>query len=288
MQGYPAFFLCALDGGTSNYSSVLLSTGHGEWHEFYRAPEKGQRIRRLHMQVIPGSTIDRLWVSMGTDVLWLPMPSDTLDPYRDSNYRFTHEGHVISAWHYANMQDVTKFWNSLKVFAEALSGTAQIIEAEYQTDGDIETDTWTSLNGTFNTVPVEEVGFSSGNDVTARRLRYRLRFLTTDNTKTPKMKAALIEALGRVAPKWQYSFTFKAKDENLDIEGDDDSYTDISTLITQIDTWAASAVPLTMRCIYSPFDNKTVFAEAAPMRPYAVITDDQVESHVSQMVVYEK
>jgi hypothetical protein len=169
-----------------------------------------------------------------------------------------------------------------------LVASKQTIEADYQTDGDIETDTWTAINGTFDTVPVEEVGFTSANNLTARRLRYRLRFLTTENTKTPKMKAVVVEALGRVAPKWQYSFTFKAKDENLDIEGDDDSYTDISTLITQIDTWAASAVPLTMRCIYSPFDNKTVFAEAAPMRPYAVITDDQVESHVSQMVVYEK
>jgi hypothetical protein len=216
------------------------------------------------------------------------MPSDTLDPYRDSNYRFTHEGHVISAWHYANMQDVTKFWNSLKVFAEALSGTAQIIEAEYQTDGDIETDTWTSINGTFNTVPVEEVEFKSANDLTGRRLRYRLRFLTTDNTKTPKMKVALIEALGRVAAKWQYTFTFRAKDENLDREGDDDDYTRVETLITKVDEWSASAVPLTMRCLYSPFDNKTVFAEAAPMRPYLVTPDEQSESHVSQMTVYEK
>ena len=294
MQGYPAFFLCALDGGASNYSSVLLSTGHGDWHEFYRAPEKGQRIRRLHMQVIPGSTIDRLWVSQGTDVLWLPMPSDTLDPYRDSNYKFTHEGHVISAWHYANMQDVTKFWNSLKVFAESLTAyttaksSEQIIEAEYQTDGDTETDTWTAINGTFDTVPVEEVAFKSANDLTGRRLRYRLRFLTTDNTKTPKMKAVIVEALGRVAPKWQYSFTFRAKDENLDREGDDDSYVTVETLITKVDEWSASAVPLTMRCLYSPFDNKTVFAEAAPMRPYLVTPDEQSESHVSQMTVYEK
>jgi hypothetical protein len=288
MQGYPGYFFCALDGGDSNYSSVLISTGHGDWHEFYRAPETGQRIRRLHLQVIPGDTVDRLWVSQGTDVLWLPIPSNTRDPYRDSNYRYTHEGHIISSWHYANLHDVTKFWNSLKVFAENLSGTAQIIEAEYQTDGAIETDTWTAVNGTFNTVPVEEVGFKSANNLTGRRLRYRLRFLTTDNTKSPKMKATVVEALGRVAPKWEYPMTFRAADENMDIEGDDDSYVAIDTLIDQLDTWAASPIPLTMNNAFVLYDDKIVFADPTSLKPVTIIVDDQLEVQIAQMTVYEK
>lgn len=288
MQGYPAFFWAAIRGQqTTDYSSILLSSGHGDWHEFYRAPEANQRIMALHLQVIPGFRTDRLWVGQGTDTLWLPVPSRTFDPYRDSQYRYTHEGHIISAWHYANMQDVVKFWNTVTAFAENLSGTDQRIRIEYQSDGDIESDTWTDMDGYFDAVPSDAVSFTSDNSLSKRRIRYRLRFVTTDNSKTPKLKAVVVEALGKVPPKWQYSFTFRAKDENLDREGDDDSYTSVETLITKLDAWAAAATPLTMRCLYSPFDNKTVFIDASPMRPYLVTPDEQTEAHVSQLTVYE-
>ncbi len=288
MEGYPGYFMCAVDGGESNYSSILVTYGHQDWHELYRAPEKGQRIRRLHMQPIPGSTIDRLWFSMGPDVCWLPMPSDTFDPYRDSNYLYTHEGHIVSAWHYANMQDVLKFWGSLKVFAENLTADEQYIEAEYQIDDVDETDTWTAINGTFDTSPLEEVDIKSDNTVTARRFRFRLRFLTTDSAKTPKMTANLIEAIGTVKPKWEYSMTFRVADENVDIEGDDDSYVAAEIIQEQMDTWAGAQTPLTQRCVYVPYDNKTVFATALPLKPVSVITDEGLEVQVGQLVVYEK
>ena len=290
LEGYPGFFLAAIDGGTSNYSSILVTSGSRDWHEIYRAPQTGQRIRNLHFQVISGSTIDRLWFSQGTDICWIPFPSDTLDPFRDSNYTFTHEGHLITSWMYADLQDVNKLWKSVKVFAENLTASSQIVECDYQTDGDTETSAWTAVNGTFDTVPVEEIDLVAdivANPVTGRRIRFRFRFYTDDNSKTPRMKATVAEALGRISTKYKYAMTFRARDEALDIEGDDASYTAVETLMAQLDTWATSATPLTMECIYSPFDNKTVLIEAASLQPVSVITDDQIEVHVGQLEVTE-
>jgi hypothetical protein len=281
LVGYPGMFFAAIDGD-SNYSSVLVNNGLG-WHELYRAP-KGERIRNIYFQVIPGSTVDRLWISQGNDIVWLPFPSNTFDPYRDSNYRYTHEATITSAWHYMKMQDVQKFFKSLKLFCENVTASAQVVEAEYQTDG---SSTWTAINGTFDTVPVEEVDFSSTNAANGRRLRYRLRLNTNDNTKTPKVTAAVVEALGRIDVKYSYSFTFAARDENLDLEGDDDSYTTVQTLVNQLNTWATSTTPLTMRTVFSPYDNKTVFIDPASYRPHSIVFDDQLEAHIGNMTVYE-
>jgi len=230
---------------------------------------------------------------MGTDVLWLPMPSDTLDPYRDSNYRFTHEGHVISSWHYAGMQDVQKLYKSLKVFAENLTASAQVIEAEYQTDGAIETDTWTAINGTFDTVPIEEVDFSSSNNVTGRRLRYRLRLKTTSNSSTPKVKATVLEALGKVASKQSWTFSFIAQDDPQDTDGQLATATGVSdisrveTLITQLDSWLTNPTTLTFRNNYSPFDSNNVLLESYQIRPIKLDPSDQFEAHIGTMTLVE-
>jgi len=290
LVGYPGRFFASVDGGSSNYSSILTSTGSSDWHEIYRAPEVGKRIRNMAFEVVPGLS-DRLWFSQGMDMLWLYFPSNTLDPTRDSSYRFTHEGHLITSWTYLDLQDVPKLFKSVKVFGENYSGSTRVISCDYQTDGDDESSAWTEISGTFNTVPIEEIDFASNavtGAVTGRRIRLRFRFYTDDASESPRMKASIIEAIGRIGTKFQYSVNYRAKDEDIDLEGDEvTEFTTVQAVMTQLDSWANSATPLTMRCVYSPFDSKTVLLEPSTLQPYANVPDEQVETHVAQVVATE-
>ena len=290
MVGYPGVFFNAVDGDTSNYSSILLTSGSRDWHELYRAHQTGQRIRNLYFQVIPGSTVDRLWFSQGTDILWLPFPSDTLDPFRDSNYLFTHEGHLITSWMYADLQDVQKLFKSMKVFAENVTTAAQVIQCDYQTDGATETGTWNNLNGAFDNVPVEEVDLVANqvtSAVTGRRVRFRFRFETNSNTSTPRMKATVAEMLGKVDQKYAYSFAFRAEDFADDLLLQTPSGDRVETLVTQLETWAGAPTPLTFRNLHSPFDSKTVTLTSLELDPISVDPGAQLEKLRGSMTLVE-
>jgi len=280
---YPGRIFASIAVDSTRYSSILDVTRLG-WHEWYRCSEAGQSIENMHVQVVPGWTVDRLWFVQGQDILWLPLPGNTLREDTDPDFRFTHEGTVESGWLYGGMQDVVKFYNSLKLLTTGTSST-KLVEADYRTN---ETATWTALPSAFDTF-IEEIGFSSATppSVTGRRLRYRLRMMTNDATVSPIIKASVVEAIGRVPIKYSYTFSFKVGDENTDLEGDDDSYSRAETMITQLDTWANAATPLTWRCAFSPFDNKTVLVDPASLRPTTLMPDDQLEAHIGQLTVIE-
>ena len=205
----------------------------------------------------------------------------------------------MSSWHYAKMQDINKLFKSMKVVSTGLSSDAQEVEIEYQTNTDTDSSTWNPVDDTdkpFSSSPSEELDFSTDTppDVQARRLRYRLRLQTNDNDSTPVVNATVLEAVARVSVKYQYGITFRAMDESIDLEGDDDDYTTAETLMAKLDSWATSATPLTARFIFSPFDSvagsvtgRTVFIEPASLQPLYVIADDQLETHLGQATLIE-
>jgi len=190
---------------------------------------------------------------------------------------------------YADVQDVQKLFKSIKAFAESVTGTAQIIESDYQTDGATETSTWNNVNGTFNTVPVEELDLVSdpvANGVTGRRIRFRFRFETDDNTKTPRMKATLAEMLGSVAQKYSYSWRFKVEDfedDLLQVRSGDRA----ETKATQLETWATNPTALTFRHQHSPFDSKTVKLISLELDPLEIDPNGQREKLTGSLTVIE-
>jgi hypothetical protein len=228
-------------------------------------------------------------MSQGSDIVSICFPSNTLDPFRDSNYRFTHEGHLITSWMYADMQDVQKLFKSAKVFGEAFSGSNIVIECDYQTDGDTETSTWNNVNGTFNTVPVEEVDLVAdtvANAVTGRRVRFRYRFYTNSNSSTPRMKATVAEMLGKVEQKYAYSCRVRMQDFAENLVGKK-STSRVETDATQLETWASSPQPLTFRNLHSPFDSATVTLTSFELDPVSVDPEAQVEVLTGSMTLVE-
>jgi hypothetical protein len=284
MKSYPGRIFMSVGVDPTRYSSIVDYNKIG-YHEFYRANEVGQSIDEVFIEVVPGWTVDRLWFNQGGDLLWLPLPGNTLREDTDTSFTFTHEGVLESSWIYARMHEVKKLFNSLKVMQIGFVAGKQEIEADYRTDS---ATTWTPLPSTFDTF-VEEIKFTSATppDVNGRRIRFRLRLQSDDNTKTPSVRATVLEAVGRVPIKYSWRFRFTAQDVAEDLIGRKETYDRAEDLMTQLDTWADSDAALTMRSNFSIADNKSVLLDPASLRPILLVQDDQQEQHIGEMTLIE-
>ena len=281
LLSYPGRLYAGIDGGASNYSSVMCYKGGG-WHEVYRAPRAGLRIRSGHIQTLPDSDVQRLWFSMGSDVLWIPI---TKNPKANSGYCYAHEGSLTTSWIYNSMVEVNKTWKALKIFAEDVTSAAIVIKADYQTNT---SSTWVEI-GMFDTEPVEEIDIAATLP-SAKRIRFRLRFRTDAPASTPVLKALAVEGISFVPVKYQYSFAAKLVEGVLDTDllGDkDDTFSTVQAKATQLKTWADGGTPLTWRSNYSIIDNKTVVIDPYAFQPTARVADEQIEQHIVQLTAME-
>lgn len=294
LQGYPGRVFAIVDGGASGYSSLLERSGSG-WHEVYRAP-LGERLKGMALQVIAGSTIDRLWLYQGNVSIWLPMASDAVNELTDSAYTYTHEGTVILSRMHAGMFDIQKLVRSIKLWSAQLQainvGIDQFsrvqLELEYRTD---DTETWTNVinynAGGGVSSPVHTVDLFVYNGVyqygiTCKRLQLRIRLTTNDNTTTPILLAVITEAVNRVQVKYMYTMTFRLMDDEPTLqrgEMDDQSVTaagqSAMSKLALIEAWADSSSTglLRMLAISPLYNDKPIFINPPTTRQIAVDPD---------------
>jgi len=268
MLGRPGEYYASIDGGSSNYSSIMACDGSEAWYEVFRGYVEGERILDTHFQAVPGSAPDRMMVYVGGDILTLNFPSATVDPTKDSRYAYTHEGAIESGYVYANLFDVYKIYNSLKLFTENLTEDEQTVEFDYKIN---EETTWTTLDeNVFYESPSQELLFGDIFSVSAKRLRYRLRLMTEDSYISPTVKAAVIEAIARVDVKYNYTTNYRAVDGDIDLEAVENPLRrDAADVIHVIDGWAEGLTPLIMRSTKEPYDNKRVYIDPQPLQPTA-------------------
>ena len=245
----------------------------------FRAPMAGMRMMDMAFQVVPGSAVDRVWVLMGDDLVWLPSPSLTLNPLKDSNYRYTHECVVTTGYMYAGLYDIYKFYHALKLFTEDLVEDGQVIDVEYQVDNET---AWTKVVDTFTSSPIEEVLLLDVLGATGKRMRYRMRLKSDDNTKTPLVKGAVLEAVSRVGVKYSYALPHRTQDGDVDLKGDPDMMMAIDKQ-DQLDEWAAQLTPLTMRCVRKVYDDRTVFIDPEQTKPIK----EKSEGYSARLTVME-
>ena len=262
MVGYPGRYFASIDAGADGYSSVLVNNLTG-WHEVYRAPAIGQRIRSMDFQTVPGKSCDRLWVNVGNDIISLNFPSGGLDPLNDTNSRYTWESTITGSRMYVSMYDVIKFFRSFKLFADGLSD-GQTVEMDYRMDENTE---WSTCPETFTgdmreIFPVENYG------VNGISLTYRLRIMTDDSSKTIRGKALVLNNISRVPIKYSYGLPYRVLDYDVDLLGKKDEYT-VEEKQQIIDDWATNLTPLVMNCQYKQYDNKVVFIDPIPLNPLA-------------------
>ena len=282
---YPGRVFALIDAGDSGYSSVLVRKGSG-WHEVYRAPY-GERLFHACLQVVP-SGVSRLWLNQGADLVWVPIPKTSFNPLRDANYRYIHEGYLITGWISAGFLDIEKLFKSVKLFTENL-GANQYIQVQYQEETGSLDSGWTNIVSVHNSSPFQEVNIASANNIAARRIRFRLIFYTNSNTTTPVLKAQVVETLLRFPVKFQYSLTCRFTDYDTDM-ADTSRKTAAGRAevdMAQIDTWANAPTVLTFTNLYSPFDVKTVLVEPPGCKPYKVDPANQIEGHIVEITILE-
>jgi hypothetical protein len=301
-KGVPVDFIAwgdrlyvAYDGGYENYSSILCYHSNG-WHEIYRSPVIGKRIRDIFIQAIPGRETQRLWFSMGGELMWIPIarnPYEVVKSSTEYDMRFACEGTLETSYIYTERRELQKFFHKLKIWAENVSANNYYVKADYKIDGDT---TWKEISGNFDTVPVEEAIISSSTppNTYGKRIRIRLHLITNDNTKTPRVKTMAIEMVAYSRIKYGYSFYYKPADgqKNIDLRGDpDQTFDNTEAIFNKIDYWAANAVPLTLNCVYAPYHNKTVIINPMQSAPLSLnleeVAGDGRESHVGQIICLE-
>ena len=256
MMGYPGRYFAAMDAGADGYSSVLLNNNSG-WHEIYRAPNAGERITAMGYQAISGDRPDRLWISIGDDIVWLVMPSNTLKAYYDNMAEYIYESCLVSSWYSIGMVDVIKQWGSMNVMAENLKRDNVYIEADYQIDQD---PTWYPMSADYTESPTQEVKFKDKFGISAKRLRYRLRLQTNDIYATPFIKAVVLKTVIKVPTKYNFGMSCRNLMDDVNLCGEVEDITPWQRLETLIE-WADNATALRMRSFTYPFDDRVVFLD---------------------------
>ena len=277
---YPSNLFVSIDGGPDGYSSIMMFNGNG-WHNLYRAPNKGERIYDMEFQPIYGDRPDRLWAQVGDNIIWLSMPSRILYAIHDKNAEYTHESVVVSAWITGGMAEVDKLWQSLSIMADYIDGETCWIEADYQLDDE---EQWHPIpTNPYDTSPQQEMDFAGENEsVNGKKLRYRLRLITTDYKKTPKVNVVLIKAVGRIDIKYSYGLHFRNIQYKEDLASE---YEDIEPYELQaiLDDWANRLCTLRMNSAYKIYDNKKVFIDGTTTS----IVQEKNEGYLSQITLTE-
>lgn len=285
---YPGGIFAAVDAGSSGYSSILFWNQLG-WHEIFRSSTIGSRITWLFVQVMPGTMVDRLWFSENEDIYWVPV---CLNPRKQSDYTYTTTGHVITAWISGGFKEITKFWKSVTLFTEGLSANVNIA-VSYQTDSATDASAWTALPTTFTTSPVQEVLVATLNNVSGKRIRFKLTFTTNSSSSTPRLKAMTVDSVTRLPVKRAWTITFRADDSMRDLATGESETLTAAGLISQCATWASSttrATPITFRNIWPTFDNNSVFIDPLSITPSSIQVNQggiRREVQICTMTMYE-
>jgi hypothetical protein len=271
---YPGGIIASVDGGDSGYSCIMYWNQLG-WHELYRG-DKGIRFKNLYVQVIPGSTVDRLWFSAEEDIYYIPI---CMNPRKQADYSYrisaVDPGYLITSWYKTQFAEVTKFWKSITLFTDNLLTTHQYLTVSYQTDTEDDDDTWHLVGTNVTTSPIQELLLSSTNNVTGKRIRFKIAFYSDSATISPRLKAITINAVCRVPMKKSWSLTFMAESAMTDRNGKPQAMT-LDQLTAKLAEWADSsqrAAPLTMRSLLSVVDGtagQTVFIDPPNVNPIAV------------------
>lgn len=283
--------LFAVDAATRdpNFISAVYRRSNGI-HELYRAP-KGETIRDLYLQVIPGLKSDRLWINMGSHLVWVPISSYTKDPLKDldssqaSNVEYTWDGYVDLGYITDGMQGVVKIYVSLTLITRNLSGTSRFIQAYYRKD---DTTTWTKIATTFTTSPVQEIAFAT-NYVSGKKLQIRLRLMKDASSTlltTPVIEGVVVKAVTIYPASYLYQFNALIGDNNIDRRRESDQLR-AETKISIVDTWRNSGEVLTLTDLHESFSSKKVVIQSIGSKVSSVLPETQHEQHYMQFTLLD-
>jgi len=279
MVGLAGMTIFGINGEASHFSSVLANnvngTPGGGYCEIFRGVKEGDEIWDMQYQPLYGSLSSGLWVGIGDDIVFLPL---TVDKGK-STARYTHESAVVSGYCYASLYDIYKIFKSIKVFAEGLVEDEQFIEMDYRVDQE---DDWTPIKDQINE-SVAEINFTDPpGGITSKRFQWRMRIMSNDCTKSPEIKALVIDAISRVPIKYSYALPYRTKDQDVDLLGNKE---ELSSEEKQniLDEWAQNLTPLRMYSIRRQYHDQAVFIDGMPTNP----SGEKTEEYTSRLTMVQ-
>jgi len=195
-----------VDAGAGT-SSVFFFDGTG-YEEVFRAWEAAQRVRNITYQPQNGTTSPaRLWISVGGDLVYIPLPDQSMNPLHDSDSRFVHEYSITSPIHDFGVTHFPKFFKGIEVSADNL-GSVCNIAVDYQIDADVGTSTWTEGTSLYAS-PHDVAELNLGN---RKKMAYRLRCNTNTAATPPVINAVVVTGFARTKLKRQFNLRVKVAD----------------------------------------------------------------------------
>ena len=276
----------AYDGGDDNYSSILAWNGEG-WHELFRAPWKGARILSLRTQAIEGNAVDRLWFGCGSDVMCIPISENPTSHSEETYnfYPFIWSGEFETGYIYYNLREVKKYFDAVTVNIEEMSTSVDTsIGIYYKKDNDT---SWTSVSGSFTTIPIDTLDFSADNDLTAERIKLRFYWANESNRYIGKMQSWIVDLGLALDQKYVYRLRFRVRDNDVDLNQIADDYDSGLDKLTQLKTWANEKSPVKVNSYDPTFDDVYGFIDYPSLRTVAVIKDEGRITRVCEMSIKE-
>lgn len=306
LVGAPGRFFGAVDGGPTRFSCVLQYNYRG-WSELWRGYNTGvssrARVRALYIQSIPGDTVDRLWVSVGSDIIWLPIhPNHYSQPWTTTVFHpYWPEAHIVTSYMHANLQDLEKLFLNITAFLVNtrydINNSAYLyydrwIEVDYKTDMSEE---WTNvvdangaivriardINDTTDTSPAYQVPIDTDYDKTGKRLALRFRLYSMRNDETPKIISWVIEQITRITYKNIVTFTFRVGDKDHNLRGDPIAES-LSTQLDQLKAWAATASPVDVDGVSVGISGKKILINPTTIQPLRIVKKENREYTICQ------
>jgi len=154
LLGTPSWLFAAVDGGTSNTSSVLVYNGLGGWHEIARADNAGDRILALGFETMHSPS--RLWFGLGDETRYLKLPDTSDNPWQYTGYEYNGSGELITSWIGSELIEIVKDLHEVVLRGEGIA-PGQEIDVYYEVD---RSDQWVLL-GTVDTSPRGVLSFDA-------------------------------------------------------------------------------------------------------------------------------
>lgn len=128
----------------------------------------------------PASGNPRLFYSEGTTIKYILLPSNALNPYVDTGYRYALTGTIHLPVEADTYDEVVKAYLAVKINADNIDGTTKYIDVAYSLDGG----NVTTL-GRVVSSGISILFFPSS--TTGRRMNLQLTLTTNDATVTPRV-----------------------------------------------------------------------------------------------------
>ena len=289
VQTYPGRIYVAVDGGENNKSMILVRDG-GAWHEVYTS-FSGERIRSLFVQSIEGKP-DKLWASVGSDLMWFPIVLDATQLPDNTDYTFAPVGYLDTSWIYTASRDLDKVFRSVLVTMDKANDSDLQVDVYFKVDDD--SNDWEEAFGFQRSPSTLEVVFTKGvADAVIRgnRLRIRLALSTRVTTKTPVVRSIQNRMYRMNETKFSYVWLCSLSTISINLRGDEErvigSFATSQAAYDVLDSWASHLMPLSVESDIATIANKLVVLQGVPAQLMMIVHDEKIQNQTLQITVDE-